>query len=82
MSDSEISIQSMNQEETTSDDNQLIVKSEDINVGEELANVEYEEELTNEENFRFTVKPINPRYEVFWKLYKQQQDSYCRQLMI
>lgn len=36
------------------------------------------EEIMNEDNFRFTIKPINKRYEVFWKLYKKQQDSYWR----
>ena len=36
------------------------------------------EEITNEDNFRFTIKPINEKYKIFWKLYKQQQDSYWR----
>lgn len=34
------------------------------------------EPLLNDENFRFTIKPITPRYEIFWKLYKKQQECY------
>ena len=40
--------------------------------------VVYEEEITDEKNFRFTLKPVNPRYQIFWDLYKKQQDSYWR----
>lgn len=35
-----------------------------------------QEPLLNNDNFRFTVKPINPQYEIFWKLYKKQQECY------
>uniref|UniRef100_A0A6C0EBJ7 Uncharacterized protein n=1 Tax=viral metagenome TaxID=1070528 RepID=A0A6C0EBJ7_9ZZZZ len=36
------------------------------------------EPLLNPENFRYTLKPINPTYESLWKLYKKQQDSYWK----
>jgi len=31
------------------------------------------EPLLSKDNFRFTIKPINPKYGIFWKLYKKQQ---------
>lgn len=34
------------------------------------------EPILNKENFRFTIKPINSKYEIFWKLYKKQQECY------
>jgi ribonucleoside-diphosphate reductase subunit M2 len=34
------------------------------------------EPILNNDNFRFTIKPINPQYEIFWKLYKKQQECY------
>jgi len=34
------------------------------------------EPLLNNENFRFTIKPINKKYEIFWQLYKKQQECY------
>ena len=34
------------------------------------------EEIQNEDNFRFTIKPINQKYDLLWKLYKKQQESY------
>mgnify|MGYP000087127439 CR=1 FL=1 len=34
------------------------------------------EQLMNPDNFRFTIKPINSKYEIFWKLYKKQQSCY------
>ena len=34
------------------------------------------EPLLNTNNFRFTVKPIDPSYDKLWKLYKLQQASY------
>jgi len=36
------------------------------------------EPLTMEENLRFTIKPLAKEYEIFWKLYKKQQDCYWR----
>lgn len=35
-----------------------------------------EEPLLDKKNFRFTVKPIDPKYEMLWKMYKKQQESY------
>lgn len=32
------------------------------------------ETILDADNFRFTAKPINPKYEIFWKLYKIQQE--------
>lgn len=43
---------------------------------ESYETVQCDEPLLNDENFRFTVKPINPRFEIFWKLYKKQQESF------
>lgn len=37
-----------------------------------------DEELTSDEHFRFTIKPLNNKYKIFWQLYKKQQDSYWR----
>lgn len=45
------------------------------NTQNQLQSEDYEP-ILNKENFRFTVKPINPKYEIFWKLYKKQQESY------
>ena len=42
------------------------------------SDIKIDEEITDEKNFRFTLKPINPRYKIFWDLYKKQQDSYWR----
>lgn len=36
------------------------------------------EELLNEDNFRLTLKPINPKFENIWKFYKLQQAHYWR----
>lgn len=36
------------------------------------------EPLTDINNFRLTIKPISKKYEIFWKLYKKQQDCYWR----
>jgi ribonucleoside-diphosphate reductase subunit M2 len=36
------------------------------------------EELSDTTNFRFTIKPINPRYQVFWELYQCQVNAYWR----
>ena len=35
-----------------------------------------QEPLLNEDAFRFTMKPIDPKYEILWKLYKKQQENY------
>ena len=35
-----------------------------------------DEPLLDKKNFRFTVKPIDPKYEMLWKMYKKQQESY------
>lgn len=34
------------------------------------------EPITDPANFRFTIKPINPKYDAIWKLYKKQQEVY------
>jgi ribonucleotide reductase beta subunit family protein with ferritin-like domain len=34
------------------------------------------EPLLSKDNFRLTLKPINPTFEIFWKIYKKQQQSY------
>lgn len=34
------------------------------------------EPLLDTKNFRFTVKPVDPKYEILWKMYKKQQESY------
>ena len=34
------------------------------------------EPLLDKNNFKFTVKPINQKYEILWKLYKLQQSSF------
>ena len=36
------------------------------------------EELSDQTNFRFTIKPINPRYQIFWDLYQHQVNAYWR----
>ena len=36
------------------------------------------EEIALDANSRLTIKPIENKYEVIWKLYKKQQDSYWR----
>lgn len=41
-----------------------------------LDNLDDTEPLLNKENFRYTIKPYNPKYEILWKLYKKQQESY------
>jgi len=41
-------------------------------------NDDLDEELLNEENFRFTLKPINPRYKIFWDLYKKQEECFWK----
>ncbi len=40
--------------------------------------INQDEEITNDNNFRFTIKPLNQKYKIFWDLYKKQQDSYWR----
>ena len=35
-----------------------------------------DEPLMNNDNFRFTIKPIDNKYKILWKLYKKQQESY------
>lgn len=34
------------------------------------------EPLLNEENFRFTIKPYDPKYKILWDLYKKQEESF------
>ena len=34
------------------------------------------EPLLQKENFRYTVKPLNPKYAILWDLYKRQQACY------
>lgn len=36
------------------------------------------EEISSENNFRLTIKPIEDKFDVIWKLYKKQQDCYWR----
>ena len=36
------------------------------------------EGLTDPTNFRFTIKPIDPKYQVFWDLYQFQVNAYWR----
>lgn len=36
------------------------------------------EELSDPTNFRFTIKPINARYQIFWDLYQFQVNAYWR----
>lgn len=36
------------------------------------------EPLTIEDNLRFTIKPLATEYEIFWQLYKKQQNCYWR----
>ena len=31
------------------------------------------EPILNKENFRFTIKPINPKFQILWDMYKKQQ---------
>jgi len=51
---------------------------EDIeqNIKAELKTYDVIEPLLDPANFRFTAKPINPKYEIFWKLYKKQEESF------
>lgn len=35
-------------------------------------NLEFIEPILDEANFRYTIKPINPKYEILWKLYQKQ----------
>lgn len=42
----------------------------------ETFNSDKNEPLLNNENFRFTIKPYNPKYEPIWKLYKKMQECY------
>jgi len=76
MSNSEISNESKSNETNSYDDN-----STDAQVKMEEVAADFiieDEEISKDENFRFTIKPLNKKYEIFWKLYKQQQDSYWR----
>ncbi len=34
------------------------------------------EPLLDDRIFRYTMKPIDPKYEILWKMYKKQQESY------
>lgn len=34
-----------------------------------------EEEILKESNFRFAIKPIDPKYQIIWDLYKKQHSS-------
>ena len=36
------------------------------------------EPITDIINIRYTIKPIDTRYEILWKLYQKQQDSYWK----
>lgn len=36
------------------------------------------EPVLDEANFRFTIKPINPKYEILWKLYQKQAESFWK----
>jgi ribonucleotide reductase beta subunit family protein with ferritin-like domain len=36
---------------------------------------EFIEPILDESNFRYTIKPINPKYEILWKLYQKQLNS-------
>jgi len=38
--------------------------------------IQLPEPLLNAEHFRYTVKPINPQYKIFWDIYKKQQSCY------
>lgn len=42
-------------------------------IHEESQNVTILEPLLNPDNFRFTIKPIDPTYQMLWDLYKDQQ---------
>lgn len=35
-----------------------------------------DEPILDKKNFRFTIKPYDPKYEILWKLYKAQQESF------
>ena len=35
-----------------------------------------EEDILNEEQFRFTIKPITKKYQIIWDLYKKQVESF------
>ena len=35
-----------------------------------------EEDILNPANYRLAIKPIDPKYEVLWKLHKKQADAY------
>jgi ribonucleotide reductase beta subunit family protein with ferritin-like domain len=37
--------------------------------------LEFIEPILDESNFRYTIKPINPKYEILWKLYQKQLNS-------
>lgn len=49
---------------------------EDNHMNESVKNQTNIEPLMNRENFRYTIKPINPEYQIFWNLYKKQQECY------
>lgn len=38
--------------------------------------METKEQLTKKENFRYTMKPINPKYQILYDIYKKQEASY------
>ena len=39
------------------------------------------EQLLDEDEFRFTMKPINPKYEILWKLYKNVEKEGIVQVL-
>ena len=45
---------------------------------EDESDTESEEDIASEVNFRLTIKPIENKFDVIWKLYKKQQDCYWR----
>lgn len=58
--------------------NQLLSQINDLK--EQLDQVKQQlyldEPLLNKNNFRYTVKPYEKKYEILWMLYKKQQESY------
>jgi ribonucleoside-diphosphate reductase subunit M2 len=45
---------------------------------DDSSSVTEEEEISCEDNFRLTIKPIDNKFDSIWKLYKKQQDCYWR----
>lgn len=43
---------------------------------EEERRMDSEEEILKESHFRLAIKPINPKYQIFWDLYKKQHEAH------